>query len=152
MLTPSRLCYPGEVPPPDVGFALFPVAPNPARGSVVFRYRSGRPIVQLAAGTGPVGAEYFDPPPHFLAIYDASGRFIRTLDPAGLESVPWDGRDASGRAVSSGIYFVKYRYSSNVTTQRFVFLAVPTPEPRPLQVERHERPRDRSRGRRRFVR
>lgn len=44
-----------------------------------------------------------------LRIYDVSGRLIRTLmdekRPAGPHSVRWDGRDETGRAVASGVYF-----------------------------------------------
>lgn len=44
-----------------------------------------------------------------LRIYDVSGRLIRTLvdekRPAGPHSVRWDGRDETGRALSSGVYF-----------------------------------------------
>jgi len=44
-----------------------------------------------------------------LLIFDVSGRLVRTLvdekRPAGLQSVRWDGRDETGRAVASGVYF-----------------------------------------------
>lgn len=44
-----------------------------------------------------------------IRIYDARGRLVRTLvnenRPAGRQSVKWDGRDASGREVASGVYF-----------------------------------------------
>lgn len=46
-----------------------------------------------------------------LGVYDASGRLVRHLlsetRDAGPHSVRWDGRDAGGRAQSSGIYFVR---------------------------------------------
>jgi flagellar hook assembly protein FlgD len=51
--------------------------------------------------------------PVTLAVYDISGRLVRTLESgslaAGQYSRVWDGRDASGRSVSSGTYF--YRLS-----------------------------------------
>lgn len=44
-----------------------------------------------------------------LKIFDVSGRLIRTLvderRPAGPHSVRWDGRDETGRAAPSGVYF-----------------------------------------------
>ena len=44
-----------------------------------------------------------------LRIFDVSGRLIRTLvdekRPAGPHSVRWDGRDETGKAVPSGVYF-----------------------------------------------
>jgi uncharacterized membrane protein len=46
-----------------------------------------------------------------LAVYDAAGRQVASLLhgdlPAGRRSVAWDGRDASGRAVASGLYFAR---------------------------------------------
>ena len=45
-----------------------------------------------------------------LAIYDLRGREIRRLVqdrlPAGYQRVVWDGRDATGRILPSGIYMV----------------------------------------------
>ncbi len=50
-----------------------------------------------------------------LAIFDVSGRMVRTLESgslsAGSYSRQWNGRDAQGRAVSSGTYF--YRLSGD---------------------------------------
>lgn len=49
-------------------------------------------------------------------VFDASGRLVRTLLEgellAGQGSLAWDGRDASGRDVPGGVYFVR------VTTNR----------------------------------
>ncbi len=46
-----------------------------------------------------------------LRIYDPRGRLVRTLvdgvAPAGRHSVVWDGADARGRAVASGVYVVE---------------------------------------------
>jgi len=46
-------------------------------------------------------------------VIDAQGRMIRNLGGAwlgsGLEVVPWDGRDASGRPAAAGVYFVTAR-------------------------------------------
>ena len=48
-----------------------------------------------------------------LYIYDVSGRLVRALVdnmlPAGEHAVAWDGRDASGRLLSSGIYLYAIR-------------------------------------------
>ena len=45
-----------------------------------------------------------------LAIYDVSGRLVRRLDAgrldAGTHSLTWDGADASGRRLASGVYFL----------------------------------------------
>ena len=48
-----------------------------------------------------------------LAVYDPAGREVRSLAHATLEAgshqVVWDGRDANGRNVSAGIYYVRLR-------------------------------------------
>lgn len=56
----------------------------------------------------------FDTPPEYgrveLAIYDVSGRLVRRLfggDAAGRKSVVWDGTDAGGIEVASGIYYCR---------------------------------------------
>jgi len=44
-----------------------------------------------------------------LAVYDVMGRRVRTITdgelPAGGTEVRWDGRDANGTKVGSGVYF-----------------------------------------------
>ena len=53
-----------------------------------------------------------------VAIYDASGRLVRTLTDrvmsAGQHAAEWDGRDESERPVASGIYFAKMRAAGGV--------------------------------------
>lgn len=48
-----------------------------------------------------------------LAIYDASGRLIRSVVdgelPAGVHAVDWDGRSDSGEEVAGGVYFCRLR-------------------------------------------
>lgn len=66
-------------------------------------YRGGSLHVSLSRGAS-VGANAQ------VAIYDVSGRRVRTLSGAasgGSESLQWDGRDAKGAAVGNGIYFVR---------------------------------------------
>ncbi len=59
-----------------------------------------------------------------LAIFDVSGRRVRTLvhsrQKAGQHSVTWDGRDAHGRAVASGIYLYRLLAGRQVQTRRMV--------------------------------
>ena len=49
--------------------------------------------------------------PVTLRLYDVQGRLVRTLvegiQPAGAHQVRWDGRDDSGRASASGVYFAR---------------------------------------------
>jgi hypothetical protein len=67
--------------------------PNPFNGETVIRYRLPRPATIS------------------IDIYNVLGQRIRTLvdgpQNAGLHDVSWDGRDRSGRAVGSGVYFYR---------------------------------------------
>lgn len=61
-----------------------------------------------------------------LAVYDVAGRLIGTLSEgrfeAGRIEVGWDGRDSSGKPVSSGIYFVRLTAEDAVDTAKLVLL------------------------------
>ncbi len=65
------------------------VAPNPLRTSTEIR---------------------FDPPANgraTLSIYDAAGRMLRSFQEPGSGRILWDGRDAAGRALGNGTYFLR---------------------------------------------
>ncbi len=73
------------------------VIPNPSRGECEFRFSSISKGVTLA-----------------LELYDPLGRLVRTLSagpggPKPSEVIHWDGRNESGREVSSGVYFYRTR-------------------------------------------
>ncbi len=100
-----------SVPPagPVTGLvSLAPAAPNPARRSTLLR-------LTLARGS------FVD-----LAVVSPSGQRLRTLlqgaRPAGEEAVRWDGRDAYGRAVAPGVYFLRARVPGETATQRVIWL------------------------------
>ena len=61
-----------------------------------------------------------------LAVYDVAGRKVRTLVAslrvAGSHTVIWDGRDASGREVASGVYLAKLVASGESATHRLVIV------------------------------
>jgi hypothetical protein len=61
-----------------------------------------------------------------LGVYDLSGRLIRTLVSAtrgpGEHTVTWDGRDDSGGAVPSGMYFCKYASGGESTTRKMTLI------------------------------
>lgn len=61
-----------------------------------------------------------------LRIYDAAGRLVRTLfdgvNDAGSHSVTWDGRNNSGSAAASGIYFYRMAAPGFTRTRKMVLL------------------------------
>ena len=61
-----------------------------------------------------------------LAIYDLRGRLVRQLLngtlPAGAHSVTWDGKDATGHAVSSGTYLYRLRTKDMKLEQKMLLV------------------------------
>jgi hypothetical protein len=61
-----------------------------------------------------------------LEIYDVSGRLVRVLADgerrAGRYEESWDGRDASGCAVASGMYFCRMKASGYEGTRKMILL------------------------------
>ena len=61
-----------------------------------------------------------------IRIYDAAGRLVRALVDAqqstGSHEVTWDGRDAFGTSVASGVYFYRMTAGSFVESRRMVLL------------------------------
>jgi len=61
-----------------------------------------------------------------LAVYDINGRLVRTLvgQPlgAGSHAVVWDGKDAMGRAVASGVYVYRLTAPQGTVTKRMTLL------------------------------
>jgi len=61
-----------------------------------------------------------------LAVFDVRGRRMVTLldrsMPGGAVTVKWDGRDQSGVAVSSGVYFYRLVAGADVQTRKMVLL------------------------------
>jgi len=59
-----------------------------------------------------------------LTVYDALGREVRTLvdgqQAVGWHAVVWDGRDAEGQAVASGMYFYRLRVGEAVTSRQAI--------------------------------
>ena len=90
----------GEALPPRL--VLGPAHPNPARDAVAVSFR-----LVGAAAAHRLQAE----------VVDAAGRRVCSLD--GIETdgggggeVRWDGRDAAGRPVAAGLYWVRVRAGS----------------------------------------
>jgi hypothetical protein len=61
-----------------------------------------------------------------LRVYDVAGRLVRTLaegpTTAGVHHARWDGLDARGRAVRSGIYFAKLTAGTTIRSERILWL------------------------------
>ena len=75
-------------------FGLRPNYPNPFNPATVIEFQVPATITSAAVR---------------LEVYDALGQRLRVLyhgtAEAGLHRIAWDGRDAAGRAVASGVYF-----------------------------------------------
>jgi hypothetical protein len=81
-----------SLPPLDV--ALYGGRPNPFASTTTISYRLAE-------------SERVS-----LHIYDAGGRLVRALvrgvsQPAGDQSIVWDGKDALGEEMGSGVYFYR---------------------------------------------
>ena len=61
-----------------------------------------------------------------LTVYDVEGRRVRTLVNGtlteGSKRVVWDGRDARGAVVSSGVYFYTLRACGDSVTKKMILL------------------------------
>jgi hypothetical protein len=86
---------------------LYPAAPNPFRGATSIQFDV------------PVDAADVR-----LAVYSARGQLVRTLVDGlvsrGRHAAAWDGRDESGAATSSGVYFVRLEIGREVRGQKLV--------------------------------
>ena len=89
--------------------------------------RSASPAASPASE--PAEAETFGKPAAGgigIGIYDVAGRRVCTLlkgtAQAGMASARWDGRDDSGRAVASGIYFARMAAAGTVRMARIVLV------------------------------
>jgi hypothetical protein len=94
-------------PTTGVRTGLRAVRPNPFRTTAAIDYALARP-------------SKVD-----IAVYDVMGREIRTIarlprQPAGVYSVAWDGRGADGKAVSTGVFFVKLVTDQGESKRRIV--------------------------------
>ena len=61
-----------------------------------------------------------------LALFDLAGRRVRTLVSAqlaaGPQSITWDGRDDSGRAQASGVYFARLEAGPRRETAKLILV------------------------------
>ena len=93
----------GDLPAPGAALTVHPNAPNPFNPVTTVRYELRE--------TGPVE----------ISVLNPTGQRVKPLyrgeQNAGEHQIRWDGTDAHGRSVRSGVYFLKVRaggYSRNV--------------------------------------
>jgi hypothetical protein len=71
-----------------------------------------------------LGFTLAEPGQAHLAIFDTSGRLVKTLadgwQAAGTQQLEWDGLDANGHSTAPGIYFASLRSPARVSTVRLV--------------------------------
>jgi hypothetical protein len=57
-----------------------------------------------------------------LSVYNVAGQLVRTLvdgwRPAGAHAVKWDGRDGTGREISTGVYFYRLTAGAGTATRK----------------------------------
>jgi len=80
-----------------------------------------------SAGSAPrLELDLGDTGPVTVTIHDVHGRSVRTLAdeilPAGLRTFIWDGRDASGKTATSGIYFYRVLTSGGKEQKKFLLV------------------------------
>ncbi len=99
---------PAAVTPTPERFELLAAQPNPFNPSTTLRFR----LPQAAHTT--------------ISIYDVSGQLVRTLVDGDLQpgehTAFFDGRNARGQTVSSGVYLVRMRAGSFEATQKLHLL------------------------------
>ncbi len=87
-------------------FALDRIAPNPSRGRVGISWQVPR-LAQVS-----------------LKLFDPTGRLVRTLESGerkpGRYVAVWDGTDAKGRSVATGLYFARLRAAGQQLTRKLV--------------------------------
>jgi hypothetical protein len=97
-----------EIEPPSAAARLVKVHPNPFNPETTISFSVTVPQVVR------------------IDIHDAAGRRVTTLAnrryPAGDFDVRWDGRDATGRGVASGIYFVRFAAGKTTESKKLVLL------------------------------
>lgn len=98
-----------ESPPaPSGGLLLGPAAPNPFNPETRIPYELSRPARAR------------------LEIYDVAGRLVTTLldrfTPSGLYVARWNGRDARGREVGSGVYVARLTARGETRLRKLVLV------------------------------
>lgn len=95
-------------PPPEARRTAIVATPNPFNPQTVLHLTTGTEGNQI------------------VRVWDVRGRLVRALQqgwyPAGTRTLPWDGRDALGRALGSGVYVVTLDLDEARTVTRLVLV------------------------------
>ncbi|MBC8424799.1 M6 family metalloprotease domain-containing protein [bacterium] len=97
-----------DLPGAGLPALLKAATPNPFNPSTTLKYH-------VPAGAREVG----------LSIYDQRGRLVRDLDASaegGWQERSWDGRDAAGRHMPSGLYFARFNVDGLLQIQKLALL------------------------------
>ncbi len=109
---PDRVGEAGAAGASALAFGLAPCAPNPARAGA----GAGTTIRFDLPAAGDARLEAFSVEGRRVAAIAAGWRA------AGAHRVAWDGRDASGRALPSGVYLVRLTAGAREATRKVVLL------------------------------
>ncbi len=100
--------WPADAEDAATGKATLVVSPNPLRSTTEVHYRVA------------------DSQPIRLAVYDATGRAVRTLtrqsQTPGEHTLVWNGNDDEGRAVAAGVYYCKLETGGKSSSAKIVKL------------------------------
>ena len=111
----------GGAVPASIETGTMAVLPNPAAAPAV-----SAPAPNPFASETAIRYVLATPSRVTIRVYNVSGRLVRTLTdttmPAGAHTASWDGRDADGRELGSGIYFFKFAAGNVEKTNRLLKL------------------------------
>jgi hypothetical protein len=97
-----------ETAGPRLTWALEPGRPNPFRGQTTISFS--------LAERAPVR----------VSVYDLAGRLVSRLVDGVLDAdryeIQWNGRDAGGRALGAGMYFIRYEGGPATISRKVVLL------------------------------
>ena len=97
---------------------------TPETGSAVVRFALESSAPNPTAGSTRIGFQVPVSTSVQIKIFDVSGREVNTVADgtfeAGTHSIDWDGRDASGHAVASGVYYYRMSADGYVATRSLI--------------------------------
>ncbi len=86
-----------------------------------------RSIHDLSAKSYSIECERVRPVPMASTVHDVTGRLIRHLEAgsrsAGRHATRWDGTDARGHKLPSGVYFVRLNAGGETTSRRVTLIS-----------------------------